>query len=264
MGTHGSELTCPSCGKAAPADRRFCSRCGARLPAPQPPTAPPASAPAPAPQTPPETPPAPVRPPQQQQQRWALDTPPANENWWRNPIVVVAAAVSILFGGGVASWRFFISTGSEVAPLVRPPFGSAPGASTTSPPTETTESPVADPADEAATAVAIGRIVRRSEAGRRALRRLDYDAALNNRRQLVAAMDRLDVPPQPEQLARAAVTLRRALAASARADEAHIACGCDERLPQDVAAHGLKHQFATQFDPYARRYLGHPVDPERI
>jgi hypothetical protein len=212
----------------------------------------------------PQTQPEPAPAAQQKQQRWALDTPPANESWWRNPIVVVAAAVSILFGGGVASWRFFISTGSDIAPVVRLPSGSVPGASTTSPPVDATEPPVADPADEAATAAAIGRIVRQSEAGRRALRRLDYVAALHNRRRLVAAMDRLDVPPQPEQLARAAATLRAALAASALADERHISCACDERLSQDLRAHGLKHRFAGEFNPYARRYLGHPVDPERI
>jgi hypothetical protein len=262
MDAPGSQLTCPACGQAAPADRRFCSRCGARLSAPEPPHVPPAPEPQPPPE---EPPPAPVAPQQQQQQRWALDTPPANESWWRNPIVVVAAAVGILFGGGVASWRFFISAGSEAVPVVHMlSDGSRRESSTTSSPAKTTEPPVADPADEGATVTAIAGIVRQSEAGRRALRRLDYVAALHNRQRLVVAMDRLDVPPQPERLARAAATLRAALAASARADERHIACGCDQRLSQDVYAHGLKHRFAGQFDPYARRYLGHPVDPERI
>jgi hypothetical protein len=260
---------CPACGHAASARTHFCTRCGAVLPPPArvvPPAPPPEPPPPPAArvaQAPPADPPP---------SRWALDTPPANESWWRNPIVLAAAIATVLLGGGVASWRFFIASNETVSAVHALPQQQRQQESLSSatPPTEApadTTDPPAPPAsepDEATVVAEVTAIVRRSAEGRAALRRLDYAAALTNRRSLVAEIDRLDVPEEPAGLAHAVVTLRAALAASARADRAHIACGCHERLPEDVTAHALKHAFAAEFDPYARRHLGHPIDPERI
>jgi hypothetical protein len=258
MSGSGTGPICPACGHPAAVGTRFCTRCGAALPVPV------AGAEAPqsgAPEVARAAPIAeerPARAPQQSPPRWTLDTPPANESWWRNPVVLAVAVVTVLFGSGVASWRFFIASSDTVSAIHAPRGEPSPPATTPTVPPPTSKT------DEAALVAQVMAIVRRSEMGLRAVRGGDYAGALDNRRRLVAEVDRLEVPPEPARLAHAVMTLRAALAASARADRSHIACGCDERLPQDVSAHDLKYDFADEFDPYARRYLGHPVDPERI
>lgn len=251
---------CAACGDASPPGMRFCTRCGAPLtsvgeppavagPA-EPPTAPFAGT---------ERPAAAAHRPAP---RWRLDTPPANESWWRNPIVIAIAVVTALGGGGVASWQFFIRSSSTVSALHALPQAKAQAAPTT---TAAAPVPGAPSADETAFVGSIVDILRQSHAGIHAARGAhDYGAALGNRRRLVAALDRLDPTGQAESLTTAYATLREALAASARADAAHIACGCDDTLAEDVTATRLKRRFARQFDAYARRYAGHPVDPDLI
>lgn len=256
MSVSGTGPICPACGHPAVVGTRFCTRCGAALPARVP------DAEASQPEIERTAPIAEERPagaPQPPPPRWALDAPPANESWWRNPIVLAVAVATVLLGSGVASWRFFIASSDTVSAVHALGRREPPPPATTPP-----EPPPASETDEAAIVAQVAEIVRRSETGLRAVRGGDYAGALGNRLRLVAALDRLDAPPQPARLAHAVMTLRAALAASARADRSHIACGCDERLSQDVTAHELKYDFADEFAPYARRYLGHALDPERI
>jgi hypothetical protein len=249
-------VTCAACGHRSPAGMRFCTRCGAELPI----AAQPEPAPAPAPdrtalQATPTVPPA--APPVSA--RWTLDTPPANESWWRNPIVVAIALVTALGGGGVASWQFFIRSSAPVSSIRRLPPASAPA------PGGTRTQPTAPEVDEAAFVGDIERVLRRSSAGLRAARsEHDYGTALENRLALVGELDRLDASGEPAGLARAHVTLREALEASARADRSHLRCACDDTLSEDVAATDLKRRFARQFNPYARQYGTSVVDPDRI
>lgn len=243
---------CETCGHASTPGMRFCTACGA----------PRADAESSAPETtaaeaPAAAPTVPERP------RWALDTPPANESWWRNPVVVAIAVVTLLLGGGgVASWRLFWSaSATESALHALPQSNAAPAHDTTA----TTSTAGTGTEQESTLVGEVGSILRRSAAGRSAaLRDRDYGAALRNRRSLIAALDRLVVPAQSAGLVRALGTLRTALEASARADAQHLACGCDTELPDDVAASRLKRRFALLFDPYARRYAVSPVDPARI
>jgi hypothetical protein len=257
----GGDPICRACGHASAAGTRFCTRCGAAVADVEPPAEQVATAESRQPDpAPPGGPAGDVQPQPQPQSRWALDTPPANEPWWRNPIVVAMAAVSIVFGGGVASWRFFISAGGDTVQVVRAlpsadQSGSSPEPAATTRPTT----------DTAVSVRAIGRLLQESATGRAAaLNEHDYRAALRNRRQLLTELDRVQVPAQENQLGRADAILRAALAASARADEGHLACGCAAELSADRTASQLKQRFAILFDPYARRYLGGPVDPGRI
>lgn len=248
------QLTCVACGHVSAPGTRFCTRCGIQLPldadrptAPQPQHA----------SAVPSVPADPQPSGQHAQPRWKLDTPPANERWWRNPVVIVIALVTALGGGGVASWQFFIRSSSSVMAL-----HALPQASRT---TARTSAPAAPAVDEAAFAGQIDDILQQSHAGIHAARgEHDYATALRNRRRLVAALDRLDVTGQAAPLAAAYATLHDALAASARADASHLACGCDDTLPDDVAATRLKRRFAAELNPYAQRYAGHAVDPDRI
>jgi hypothetical protein len=238
---------CPSCGHALKEGLQFCTHCGKAATVVEGPVQ--EAAPVPAPAAPSE-PPAP---------QWSLGTPPANERWWHNPIVIGATVVTLLLGGGgVASWRFF-ATSSETASVIRGLAANSP----TGHPTTTT---VPEPAvDLSVPVLQIQRVLVSSAAGRvAALQRHDYSAALRNRRRLMVALAAVEVPVQPERLAQAYATLQAAIRASAHADEQHLACGCDSLESGDVTASQLKRRFAIEFDPYARRYLGGPVDPNRI
>ena len=242
---------CPSCGHALKEGLNFCTHCGTAATLAETPVR--EASPVLTPEPPPE-PPAP---------QWSLGTPPANERWWHNPIVIGGTVVTLLLGGGgVASWEFFAGS-SETAAVVRglaakSPTGNAITTATTTVAPEPT-------VDVSAPVLQIQRILVRSEAGRvAALERHDYGAALRNRQRLMVALDEVDVPVQPERLARAYATLRAAIRASAHADEQHLACGCDSLESGDISASQLKRRFAIEFDPYARRYLGGPVDPNRI
>jgi hypothetical protein len=254
---------CGACGRELAPGVRFCTGCGS-----------PAQAAA---EPPPATVELPALEPREREQ-WALGTPPAGESWWRNPIVLVATAVTLLLGGGVASWKFFLDA-SEPASLVRQLPASDTASADASAPAEQEageEDPFAtpgseepadgqDPDDVFVTARALQQILARSQAGRAAaLQQRDYGAALRNREQLLRELDGLAVPPEPARLAQAYATLREAIEASARADEQHLACGCDDVQPADEQATQLKRRFAELFDPYARRYFGGPVDPSRI
>jgi double zinc ribbon protein len=271
-------VPCPSCGAPAAPDVRFCTRCGAERTATdapeaarEPPTQamPPVAAqttqtPAPGAQRPPPVTEAPApssanvaaRP-----RRPSLGTPPANESWWRNPIVLVAAAVTLLGGGGgVATWRI-LAAGEEAAPVVSKVTHLA------TPPTAsiTTAAPGGSDAELATAVGEVDRLLTKSHAGRIAVaQQHDFAAALRNRRALLAALDRLDLPAGAASLAPSVALLRAVLTASERADAAHLACGCETKLPSDVAADRLKRRFADRFDPFARRYLGHPIDPQQI
>jgi len=246
---------CAACGSGLVPGTRFCTSCGATVAAaapPEPAAAPPPPPAAPPPPDPPAAPSAPAPPPD----RFVLGTPTANERW-RNPIVIAAAVASVLLGGGVASWRFFL-TASEAPSVVQrlaPLASDPPEAAATTP----------EAADVPESVQAIDSVLRRSARGRdAALLQRDYGAALRNRRQLLARLDQIAVPEQPQRLAQAYATLRAALEASARADVQHRACGCDEVQPGDVTATRLKRRFVVQFNPYAQRYLGHSIDPDRI
>lgn len=238
--------TCASCGYAFAPDKRFCTRCGA------------AAAPGDfEPAAPPSLPPAPPRQP-----RWALDTPPANERWWHNPVVIVGTVVALVMGGGgAAAWRFFLASG-QTDPLVRALSTPADADASAGTAADTPSEPLVD---VSTVVLQIQRVLVRSERGRIAVvQRRDYGAALRNREALVATLDEIEVPAAPENLARAYATLRAALEASADADAQHLACGCDALQPADHEASALKRRFAIEFDPYARAYLGGPVDPNRI
>lgn len=257
MAGGGGDPICRACGHVSAAGTRFCTRCGAALAVVEPP----AEQAAPAEPPPPDpVPPSTLAGTEHSPARWALDTPPANEPWWRNPIVVAMAAVSILFGGGVASWRFFIAAGSDTVRVVHA-LPSAEQAPPASEPAATTQ-----PTTDAAVPVrAIGRLLQESATGRAAaLNEHDYGAALRNRRRLLTELDRVRVPAQESRLGQADTVLQAALAASARADAGHLACGCEAELSADRTASQLKRRFAILFDPYARRYLGGPIDPGQI
>jgi hypothetical protein len=253
--------TCASCGRSLAPGARFCTGCGAGVPVPA------APAPEPAAPVPPASDPVPRTP--DQTPHWALGTPPANERWWHNPIVIVGTILTVLLGSGVASWRVFFAESGGTTSIVRalaPQGASSPdgGATTQAAPTTGT-TPQSSAADVSTPVLQIQQLLRRSETGLVAAReQRDYAAALRNRESIEAALARIDVSAGPQRFQQAYATLRAAIRASAHADGRHIDCGCDTLLPADVAATRLKRRFARLFDPYARQYLGGPVDPDRI
>jgi ribosomal protein S30 len=195
--------------------------------------------------------------------RFALATPPANESWWRNPIVVAGAVVTLFVGGGsAATWRFLAGSGAGKAVLAHH-VSSVPSVPPTTPMPPPT--PVPEPAAIETSVHDVDRLLVRSQAGRiAALQRRDYAAALRNRRAILRSLDALDAPAGATQLAAAYATLREAMEASATADAQHLSCGCDALQPGDVRAQGLKRQFARLFSPFAQRYLDHTVDANSI
>lgn len=201
--------------------------------------------------------------------------PSISESWWRNPIVVVGTVIVLLTGGGAVTWWRLGATQADtsVAPIARavvPPQTAAttqapaPAPASTPAPTTTAAAPPSAEPDPRPATESIGAVLARAEPGRAALRRRDYAAALRNRRTVVAAVRGMDVSAAPSVLRRAERLLRAATEASAAADQQHIDCGCDGLQPADRTAHGLKRRCAEVFDPYARRFLGHSVDPNRI
>jgi len=254
MDRAAGQAACAACGHRSPAGMRFCTRCGAQLAStPEAPEAAPA---------PPEAASAAVAPPAAPSAappRWTLDTPPANERWWRNPIVVAMAVVAALGGGGVASWQFFVRSSAPASAIRHVQSPSVPGAG------RTETDPALPTPDEGAFIARLEQVLRRSSAGLRAARtQHDYAAAYDNRIALVRVLDGMDTAGQEAGLAHAYATLRTALAASARADLQHRRCACDETLPEDFAATDLKRRFARQFNPYARRHGAAVIDPDRI
>jgi serine/threonine protein kinase len=108
-----------------------------------------------------------------------------------------------------------------------------------------------DPAVANATG-SIASILDLSSQGRAATAAGDWQAAIDNRHQVLDELTALTVPPALQQ---SQTVLRDAIQASLAADMVHRACGGCGTQPEDVQATTLKRRFVRLFNPFAEQNL---------
>ena len=198
-----------------------------------------------APQTPPPAAPLPAEPPRRS-----------------SPWPVVALLVALLAVGGAIAVVLITRGGDEGGdngsnqPVAQQQQQQQPqnGQQRQTPP----------PADEAVRADVqeIGDILELSAEGRSFSASGDFQAAAENRREVLNQVDALSVDPE---LSESRTLLRGAIDASFTSAMAHRNCGdCEAARTADARATRLKDDFVREFNPYAERYLQRSYDPSKI
>jgi serine/threonine-protein kinase len=168
--------------------------------------------------------------------------PPDRRNPW--PAVLAVLAV-LLVAGGIAA-ALLISKGDSSSP--QPPPNPPPNV----PSGPTVKDGVAK----------LAAVLDLSQQGRTLTINGDYNAAIENRRQVLDQVDGLTLAPQLE---RSRQLLRAAVQASLDADEALLQCTtCAPTLAANRRATDLKQQFVAEFNKYATQYIQRSFDSNSL
>jgi serine/threonine-protein kinase len=119
------------------------------------------------------------------------------------------------------------------------------------------------PADELRAPVEqMGALLDLSAEGRAVTIAGDFQAAADNRREILGQLDAMTVPAELES---PRLLFQRAMQASLAADLAHQDCGtCPSASSADRRASFFKRRFVRAFNPYAQRYLQRSFNPNEI
>ncbi len=179
--------------------------------------------------------------------------PPARNPW---PAVIVAL-VALAVAGAIAIVLIMQGgdEGSQPASTPQQP-GQAAGQPNQGQPAQPSDAALRSDVEE------LGQIVDLSEQGRAATAAGDFSSAATNRQEVLDRIDALEVQPELDQ---SRSLLRGAIASSLRSNVAHQQCGsCARAQAADRSATELKSSFATEFNPFAQKYLGRSYDPSEI
>ena len=216
-------------------------------------------APPPAAPPPPPAPPTYVEAPPSHVTSALPPAPPRRSSPW--PIVALLVAVLAI---GAAIAVVLVTRGDDGNGGDDPQTPVAQQQQQSKQPEQQQQQPPPPPTDTAlrADVEAMGDILDLSAEGRSLTASGDFQSAAENRLEVLAQIDALDVDPE---LTDSHALLRDAIDASLDSNVAHRNCGdCEAARTADTRATRLKTQFASAFNPYAERYLERSFDPSKF
>jgi serine/threonine-protein kinase len=108
----------------------------------------------------------------------------------------------------------------------------------------------------------LGGLLDLSAEGRSVTEAGDFQAAADNRREILGQLGALSVPADLEP---SRTLFQQAMQASLQADQSHIACGtCPAAARADRRATFVNRRLVRTFNPFAQRYLQRSFDPDDI